>query len=125
MRQKSCLAVALTFLIFAMCAQPADAQSGRGRQLRIAEKLAGEIPAGAMVENTPKDPAARTLQNGFSVSGATRDGRSARLIYRDNAAKTQTNDDYHMTKADKRAGWILLGVLAFFMVVQIANADNF
>jgi hypothetical protein len=122
---ESSLVMALTFLVFTMCAQPTDAQSGRGRQLRIAEKLAGEIPASTMIESPPKNPTPRTLQTGSSISGATRDSRSARLIYRDNASKTQKNDDYHMTKADKRAGWILLGVLAFYVVVGIANVRDF
>ena len=54
-----------------------------------------------------------------------RDSRSARLIYRDNAGQTQKNDDYHMTKADKRAGWILLGVFTFFVIVEIANGGDF
>jgi len=125
MRWKGSLVVALMFLNFAICAQPTAAQSGRGRQLRIAEKLAGEIPTDTMVENPPKDPAARTLQSGSSISGATRDSRSARLIYRDNAGQTQKNDDYHMTKADKRAGWILLGVFTFFVIVEIANGGDF
>jgi len=125
MRQKCSLVVALTFLIFTVCAQPTDAQSGRGRQLRITEKLAGEIPASTMIENPPKDPAARTLQTGSLISRATRDSGSGRLIYRDNAGKTQKTDGYHMTKADKRAGWILLGVFTFFVVVEIANGDDF
>jgi len=48
--------------------------------------------------------------------------RNGGLIYDDAAANQKKNDDdYHMTKGDKRAGWILLGMLVLITVATIAS----
>jgi hypothetical protein len=48
--------------------------------------------------------------------------RNRGLIYNDAAANQKKNDDdYHMTKGDKRAGWILLGMLVLITVATIAS----
>jgi hypothetical protein len=110
----------LAVLIVTVCAQPCASQSGRGRQLRIAEKLTGEAPASTSIpDDAGLAMAAATTQNRFSLSGNITNRKNARLIYRDNG------EDHHPNRADKRAGWILLGFLALFVGVEIANDGEF
>ena len=102
-------------LILATAAVSASAQSGRGRQLRIQQTLGGEAVARQVADvqpasNNPDAPAVKT--------GAAR--RNSILIY-DDATSNKKKDDgeYHMTKGDKRAGWIILGVLVLGAIAQI------
>ena len=49
--------------------------------------------------------------------------RTKGLIYNDAAANQKKDDgEYHMTRADKRAGWILLGLLVLEVAI-IASQD--
>jgi len=107
-------AVPVTLVLFiSTTAVSSQAQSGRGRQLRIQGTLRSESvapkAANALVDQKA-DP-------GFSDSPLVLSRRTKGLIYND-AAPNQKKDDgeYHMTRADKRAGWILLG----FFVLQAA-----
>jgi hypothetical protein len=106
-------------LVAAAAAVPSKAQSGRGRQLRIQGILRSEsvTPEATEVQVDQKaDP-------GFSDAPLVLSRRTKGLIYND-AAVNQKKDDgeYHMTRADKRAGWILLGVLVLEVIV-IASQD--
>jgi hypothetical protein len=107
----------LAVLLATICTETSVAQSGRGRQLRIAERLNGPTPSIATnPEDWPRAPTA-VSENRVSISGRTT--RNSTLIYRD------TGEEHHPNRADKRAGWIMLGVLGFYLVVLIANSrDN-
>ena len=96
------------------------AESGRGRQLRIQQTFRGDMVGPSIAEVQPaqgSDPGAPS-----SATGKTQ--RNSALIYHD-ARSTQKQDsgEYHMTKGDKRAGWILLGVLVVEVLATIANGD--
>jgi hypothetical protein len=107
----------LILLLAAICPAPAAAQSGRGRQLRIAERLNGQTTT---ITTIPEDSRrAPTAISGNSVSISGRTTRNSTLIYRDNS------EEHHPNRADKRAGWIMLGVLAFYVGVLIANDGDF
>jgi hypothetical protein len=105
----------LAFLLVTTCTQPSAAQSGRGRQLRIAERLKGKTSVSVSV---PQDAAA-VGDNRFSVPGNITNCRNARLIY------SNDSEEHHPNRADKKAGWILLGVFAFFIGAEIANGGDF
>ena len=105
----------LVLLLVTTCARPCAAQSGRGRQLRIAERLNGQTSVSVSV---PED-AATVGDNRFSVPGNITKRRNARLIYRNDS------EEHHPNRADKKAGWILLGVFAFFIGAEIANGGDF
>lgn len=114
------LATGLMVLLLAtICSQPSPAQSGRGRQLRIAERLNEQTTSSPTIpEGTRRAPVADT-ENRISISGNTTKSRNATLIYRDNG------EEHHPNRADKKAGWILLGFLAFFVGAEIANGGDF
>ena len=100
-------------LVIASAAVTSKAQSGRGRQLRIQGILRGESVA---PESTEAQADLRT-DRGSSDSPAVLSRRNKGLIYNDAAANQKKDDgEYHMTRADKRAGWILLG----FLVLEVA-----
>jgi len=118
MMTKKHLANALLILLLGTaCPRPCAAQSGRGRQLRIAERLNDQTSVSVSL---PEDasPAAGS-ENRLSVPGNITKRRNARLIYRDNS------EEHHPNSADKKAGWILLGVFAFFIGAEIANGGDF
>jgi hypothetical protein len=104
-------------LIFAAATVPSMAQSGRGRQLRIQGMLRGEsvVPPAAETQDQQKigpvfsRPSPRNTRSGVA------------LIYNDAAAK-KDDGEYHMTRADKRAGWILLG-LAVLETISMISQD--
>ena len=109
----------LAVLLVTIYAPFSAAQSGRGRQLRIAERLNAQTSSSPTIpEDWRRAPAAVT-ENRVSISGKTTKSRNATLIYRDNG------EEHHPNRADKRAGWILLGVLAFFVGAEIANGGDF
>ena len=101
----------LILLLAIVCTEPAAAQSGRGRQLRIAERLNGQASSRAA---NPEDSQKPSTTNQNKVSSSGKSSLNSTLIYHDNG-------DYHQTRADKRAGWILLGVLAFYVVLGITT----
>jgi hypothetical protein len=106
-------------LVFAAATVPSMAQSGRGRQLRIQGTLRGEsvLPPAAETQDQQKiDPV-------FSGTSPKETRRSGVLIYNDAAANQKKDDgEYHMTRADKRAGWILLG-LAVLETISMISQD--
>jgi hypothetical protein len=107
----------LVLLLVTACTQRSAAQSGRGRQLRIAEKLNGQTSGSVSV---PQDASPAAVgENGFSVPGNITRRRNARLIYRNDS------EEHHPNRADKKAGWILLGVFALFIGAEIANGGDF
>jgi outer membrane lipoprotein-sorting protein len=111
---RRCFIVLFTLvLVVASTTVTSMAQSGRGRQLRIQGALRSEsvAPAAAEVQDDQK------LASGFSNTSAMTIRRTRGLIYADAAANQKKDDgEYHMTRADKRAGWILLG----FLVLEAA-----
>ena len=111
--------VLVTFaLVLSLATVSSLAQSGRGRQLRIQQSLRGE-PAAAVVAEASEIP---RIAAGLSKAGPMELRRNGGLIYNDAAANQKKNDDdYHMTKGDKRAGWILLGMLVLITVATIAS----
>ena len=119
---RRCSSVLVSLALILATSASAMAQSGRGRQLRIQQTLRGEVVAPPVAEAQParrSDPIAPA-----TATGETR--RNSALIYHD-ASSNQKKDsgEYHMTKGDKRAGWILLGVLVLGVVVMIANDGDF
>ena len=94
------------------------AQSGRGRQLRIQGTLRSE-PITPVVTDVQDDQKVKT---GFSDSSAVATRRTRGLIYADAAADQKDDDEYHMTRADKRAGWILLGFFVLETIILV-NQD--
>ena len=109
----------LAVLLVTICTQFSAAQSGRGRQLRIAERLNGQTSASDSIPEDARRLAGEVRENRSSLSGKITNSRNARLIYRDDSA------EHHPNRADKKAGWILLGVFAFFTGVMIANDGEF
>lgn len=116
---RRCSIVLLTLiLVVAATMVTSNAQSGRGRQLRIQGALRGEsvaTPPAKVQEDRELEP---SLSGSFRVESR----RSSTLIYND-AASNQKKDDgeYHMTRADKRAGWILLGVAVLGTIIMISQ----
>lgn len=108
----------LVLLLATICTQPSQAQSGRGRQLRIAERLNGQITSSSTIPEDRRRAPVAVTENRVSISGNTTKSRNATLIYRD-------NEEHHPNRADKKAGWILLGFLALFVGVEIANGGDF
>jgi hypothetical protein len=105
--------VFVVVLVIASAAVTSKAQSGRGRQLRIQGSLRRESVTPGVTETQ----ADQKSDGGFSESPLILSQRSRGLIYNDSAANQKKDDgEYHMTRADKRAGWILLG----FLVLEVA-----
>ena len=113
MFQRYSIVLLTLVLMIASAAVTSKGQSGRGRQLRIQGTLRSESVAPEATEAEPDQKADRS----FSDSARALSRRTKALIYND-AASNQKKDDgeYHMTRADKRAGWILLG----FFVLEAA-----
>jgi hypothetical protein len=111
---RRCLIVLVTLVsVVASTTATSMAQSGRGRQLRIQGTLRSESTAPVATE-VPGD---QKIETGFSDTSAVSTRRTRGLIYADTAAKQKKDDgEYHMTRADKRAGWILLG----FFILETA-----
>jgi hypothetical protein len=104
-------------LVIASAAVTSKAQSGRGRQLRVQRTLHSESVAPVATAA----PADQKTDPGFSDSPLLLSRRTRGLIYQDAAADQKKDDgDYHMTRADKRAGWILLG----FLILEVAIIVN-
>jgi hypothetical protein len=114
---RRCFIVLVTLvLVVASTTVTSMAQSGRGRQLRIQGTLRSEsiAPVAAEVQGDQR------IKAGSSETSAVATRRTKGLIYAD-AAATQKKDDgeYHMTRADKRAGWILLGFLVLETIILV------
>ena len=111
--------ILVTFvLVLSLATVSSLAQSGRGRQLRIQQTLRGEsaAPVVAEVSEIPR------IDAGLSKASPMEIRRNRGLIYNDAAANEKKDDgEYHMTKGDKRAGWILLGALVLITVATIAS----
>ena len=105
-------------LVIASAAVTSKAQSGRGRQLRIQGTLRSKLVA-------PEAIAAQVPQKtdrGFSDSPLVLSRRTKGLIYNDAAANQKKDDgEYHMTRADKRAGWILLGLFVLWGAIIVSE----
>jgi hypothetical protein len=107
----------LILLLATACPRPSAAQSGRGRQLRIAERLNDQTSVSVSL---PEDASPAVVSdNRLSVPGNIIKRRNERLIYRDNS------EEHHPNRADKKAGWILLGLFAIFIGAEIANGGDF
>jgi|SRR6185437_15124591 len=117
-RRYSAVLVTLALLI-ATSAVSSQAQSGRGRQLRIQETLR----SGSLAPEATKAETDQKTAGGSSEAPLVLSRRTKGLIYNDATANQKKDDgDYHMTRADKRAGWILLGVFVFWAAI-IASDD--
>jgi hypothetical protein len=117
-RRYSAVVVVLV-LVLASTTVTSKAQSGRGRQLRIQGSLRSEsvAPEPAQAETDQKS------DRGSSGSPVLLSRRTKGLIYNDAKANQKKDDgEYHMTRADKRAGWILLGLFVFWGAI-IASGD--
>jgi hypothetical protein len=112
-RKGSIILIAVSLL--AATAITSVAQSGRGRQLRIQEMQRGELPSQspALVEGVAGD---QQIAPGTSDRSSVKIRKSP-LIYND--APSKDDGEYHMTKGDKRAGWILLGLLVIGAIVMV------
>ena len=111
-RRYSIVLVVLALMISSTAAT-AKAQSGRGRQMRIQGILRGE----SVAQEATVAQADLKTDRGSSDSPVVLSRRTKGLIYNDAAANQKKDDgEYHMTRADKRAGWILLG----FLVLEVA-----
>jgi hypothetical protein len=107
-RRYSLVLVSLV-LVVASAPVTSRAQSGRGRQLRIQGTLLSES-----VAPEATDAHDQKAVRGFPDAPPVLSRRTKGLIYKDAAASQKKDDgEYHMTRADKRAGWILLG---FFLL---------
>ena len=116
-RRYSIILVVLV-LVIASAAVTSKAQSGRGRQLRIQGILRGESVA---PESTKAQADLRT-DRGSSDSPDVLSRRTKGLIYNDAAANQKKDDgEYHMTRADKRAGWILLGLFVLWGAIIVSE----
>jgi hypothetical protein len=113
----SAVLVALVLLI-ATTAVSSQAQSGRGRQLRVQETLRS-----GSVTPQPKAETSQRVDRRSSEAPLVLSRRTKGLIYNDATANQKKDDgEYHMTRADKRAGWILLGLFVFWGAI-IASDD--
>ena len=114
-RRYSLVLLALV-LVFAAAAVPSRAQSGRGRQLRIQGTLRSESVAPVATEAETDQKTDR----GFSDAPVVLSRRTKGLIYNDATANQKKDDgEYHMTRADKRAGWILLGLFVLWGAIIV------
>ena len=117
-RRYSAVLVTLVLLI-ATTAVSSRAQSGRGRQLRIQ----GTLRNGSVAPAATEAETDQRTGGGSSEAPLVLSRRTKGLIYNDATANQKKDDgEYHMTKADKRAGWILLGVFVFWAAI-IASDD--
>ena len=119
MFQRYSIVLLTLVLVIASATVTSQAQSGRGRQLRIQGALRSESgapeAANALVD--------QKTDSGISDSPLVLSRRTKGLIYNDAAANQKKDDgEYHMTRADKRAGWILLGVFVLEAII-IASQD--
>ena len=113
MFQRYSMVLLTLVLVIASATVTSKAQSGRGRQLRIQGTLRSESEAPEPIETT----AVQKSNDGFSDPPLVLSRRTKGLIYNDAAANQKKYDgEYHMTRADKRAGWILLG----FLILEVA-----
>ena len=115
-RRYSAVLVSLV-LVVVSSAIPSQAQSGRGRQLRIQGTLRRESIAPEATEG-PTDQ-----KRDGGISGAPPLSRKTKGWIYNSAAANQKQDDgeYHMTRADKRAGWILLGLFALWGAIIVSE----
>ena len=115
LRRYSLVLVGLV-LVFASAPVTSRAQSGRGRQLRIQGTLLSES-----VAPEATDAEDQKTVRGFPEAPPVLSRRTKGLIYHD-ASQKKDDGEYHMTRADKRAGWILLGILVLEAAI-IASQD--
>ena len=118
MFQRYSIVLLTLVLMIASTAAPSQAQSGRGRQLRIQGTLRSESVAPEATEAQPDQKTDRSSSDSPPVLLR----RTKGLIYND-ATPNQKKDDgeYHMTRADKRAGWILLGLFVFWGAIIVSE----
>jgi hypothetical protein len=117
MFQRYSIVLLTLVLVIASAAVTSKAQSGRGRQLRIQGTLQGESVAPEATEAQPDQKIDPKTDRSSSDSPLILSRRTKGLTYNDAAANQKKDDgEYHMTRADKRAGWILLG----FLILEVA-----
>jgi hypothetical protein len=103
-------------LVFASAAAPLRAQSVRGLQLRIQRTLRSESDA----PDATEEETDQKTDRGFSDAPLVLSRRTKGLIYNDATANQKKDEgEYHMTRADKRAGWILLGLFVFWGAIIV------
>jgi hypothetical protein len=113
MFQRHSIVLLTLVLVIASAAVTSKAQSGRGRQLRIQRILNSE----SVTPEATEGSADQKTDRGISAGPTVLSRRTKGWVYNDAAANQKKDDgEYHMTRADKRAGWILLG----FFVLQAA-----
>ena len=118
MFRRYCVVLVAVVLVIASTAVTSKAQSGRGRQLRIQGILRSESVAPEATEGQPDQKTDR----GSSDSPPILSRRTKGLIYNDAAANQKKDDgEYHMTRADKRAGWILLGLFVLWGAIIVSE----
>lgn len=111
------------------CVMPVAAQSGRVRQLSYAERIRAD--ASKPLSNTDADSISQAKTGASSkASSATvnsKGGKLASLVYNNNMRNQadQSDGDYHMTKGDRTAGYILLGLVVVYTIITIASGGAF
>lgn len=117
MFQRYSIVLLTLVLVIASAAVTSEAQSGRGRQLRIQGTLRSESVAPEATSAPVDQKIDPKTDRSSSDSPPVLSRRTKGLIYNDAAANQKKDDgEYHMTRADKRAGWILLG----FLILEVA-----
>jgi hypothetical protein len=105
-------------LLIATTAVSSQAQSGRGRQLRIQ----GTLRSGSVAPEAAAAKSDQRTDRATSEAPLVLSRRTKGLIYNDATANQKKDDgEYHMTRADKRAGWILLGVFVFWGAILVSD----
>ncbi|HKB66916.1 MAG TPA: hypothetical protein VKC61_13755 [Pyrinomonadaceae bacterium] len=116
-RRYSAVLVTLLLLI-ATTAVSSQAQSGRGRQLRIQ----GTLRSGSVAPEATEAESDQKTDRATSEAPLVLSRRTKGLIYNDATANQKKDGgEYHMTRADKRAGWILLGLFVFWGALIISG----
>jgi len=112
-------AVIVSLVLVVLQAVSSQAQSGRGRQLRIQGTLRIESVAPQAIES----PADQKIDSAVSAREPVLSRRTKGWVYNEGAANQKKDDgEYHMTRADKRAGWILLGLFVLWGAIIVSDA---
>lgn len=124
-RKYSSLALALMLC----CVMPVAAQSGRVRQLSYAERIRAD--ASRPLSDNATDSTSRIKTSSTAKSSLTtnnsQSGRLSPLVYNNNTPNqaNQSDGDYHMTKGDRIAGYIILGYVIVTGIVWIIHDGDF
>ena len=115
---KKHLSLVLALLLSgAFVVPPAMAQSGRGRQIRIAELRKGGLNGVSNSAETADDPtapdASGTRMSASQSAGAQFDARVLNRDRRTPVVYSDNGSEHHPNKGDKVAGAVLLGFFVF------------